>query len=46
MKILQSFRKGEYKRSKEDEVGENLLVIHLNNVLDLQTASCLIHSSK
>ena len=45
-KILLFCGKGEYKQRKEDEVGENLLVIHLNNVHDLQTASCLIHSSK
>ena len=34
--------KGEYKRRKEDEIGENLLVICLNNEYNLQTA-CLIH---
>ena len=46
MNIIICYWKGEYRRRKEDEVGDNLLVIHLNNVQDLQTASCSIHSSK
>ena len=33
-----------YKRREKDELGENLLVFCPNNVYDLQTALCLIHS--
>ena len=45
MKIFLFVGKG-CKRRKGDEVGENSLIIHLNNAHDLQIASCLIHSSK
>ena len=46
MKMFLCCWKGEYRRRKEDEVGENLLVIHHNNINDHQIASCLIRSSK
>jgi hypothetical protein len=44
LKLLLGCYKGGYKRIEEDEVGDILLVIYLNNVCDLQTASCSRHS--